>query len=169
MTKTWNQIDSKLKSKLNEFNNLCTIQENYKNVREEQFKCYSEKKFYIPLINITTKHIHFYDEKCKYVGKNGLICVEKIIVNQNEIEEFKNEIRPLKRKNRINNIIKNNNNLKELKIIFGNINPKNLDDLENISQKLEPEFTLYKAPDTRKRKTKTDLFINSNKFLFQVK
>ena len=169
LPKTWNQIDSKLKSKLNEFNNLCAIQENYKNVREEQFKCYNEKKFYIPLINITTKHIHFYDEKCKYVGKNGLICVEKIIVNKNEIEEFKNEIRPLKRKNRINNIIKNNNDLKELKIIFGNINPKNLDDLENISQKLEPEFTLYKAPDTRKRKTKTDLFINSNKFLFQVK
>ena len=169
LPKTWNQIDSKLKSKLTEFNNLCTIQECYKNIREEQFKCYNEKKFYIPLMNITTKHINFYDEGCKYIGKNGLVCVEKIIVNQNEIEGFKNEIRPLKRKNRIHKLIKNNNDLKELKIIFYNINPKNLDDLENISQKLEPEFTLYKAPDNRKRKTKTDLFINSNKFLIEVK
>jgi hypothetical protein len=49
------------------------------------------------------------------------------------------------------------------------MNPKSLEDLENISQKLEPEFTLYKAPDNRKRKTKTDLFINSNKFLIQIK
>ena len=169
LPKTWNQIDSKLKSKLTEFNNLCTIQECYKNIREEQFKCYNEKKFYIPLMNITTKHINFYDEGCKYIGKNGLVCVEKIIVNQNEIEGFKNEIRPLKRKNRIHKLIKNNNDLKELKIIFYNINPKNLDDLENISQKLEPEFTLYKAPDNRKRKTKTDLYINSNKFLIEVK
>ena len=169
LPKTWNQIDSKLKSKLNEFNNLCTIQECYKNIREEQFKCYNEKKFYIPLMNITTKHINFYDEGCKYIGKNGLVCVEKIIVNQNEIEGFKNEIRPLKRKNRIHKLIKNNNDLKELKIIFYNINPKNLEDLENISQKLEPEFTLYKAPDNRKRKTKTDLYINSNKFLIQIK
>ena len=169
LPKTWNQIDSKLKSKLTEFNNLCTIQECYKNIREEQFKCYNEKKFYIPLMNITTKHINFYDEGCKYIGKNGLVCVEKIIVNQNEIEGFKNEIRPLKRKDRIHKLIKNNNDLKELKIIFYNINPKNLDDLENISQKLEPEFTLYKAPDNRKRKTKTDLYINSNKFLIEVK
>ena len=169
LPKTWNQIDSKLKSKLTEFNNLCTIQECYKNIREEQFKCYNEKKFYIPLMNITTKHINFYDEGCKYIGKNGLVCVEKIIVNQNEIEGFKNEIRPLKRKNRIHKLIKNNNDLTELKIIFYNINPKNLDDLENISQKLEPEFTLYKAPDNRKRKTKTDLYINSNKFLIEVK
>ena len=169
LPKTWNQIDSKLKSKLTEFNNLCTIQECYKNIREEQFKCYNEKKFYIPLMNITTKHINFYDEGCKYIGKNGLVCVEKIIVNQNEIEGFKNEIRPLKRKNRIHKLIKNNNDLKELKIIFYNINPKNLDDLENISQKLEPEFTLYKAPDNRKRKTKTDLYINSNKFLIEIK
>ena len=169
LPKTWNQIDSKLKSKLTEFNNFCTIQECYKNIREEQYKCYIEKKFYIPLINIVTKHINFFDEKCKYVGKNGLICVEKIIVNQNEIEGFKDEIRPLRKKDTINKLIKNDNNLKELKIIFYNINPKNLDDLENVSQKLEPEFTLYKSPDNRKRKTKTDLFINSNKFLTQVK
>ena len=90
-------------------------------------------------------------------------------MNQNEIEEFKNEIRPLRRKNKIVKVLKNNAELNELKIIFYNINPKDLDALDNISQKLEPEFTLYKAPDSRKRKTKTDLFINSNKFFNIVK
>ena len=169
LPKTWNQIDSKLKSKLNEFNNLCTMQECYKNIRAEQNKSFLEKKFYIPLLNITTKHINFYDEGCKYINERGLICVEKIIVNQNEIEEFKNEIRPLRRKNKIVKALKNNAELNELKIIFYNINPKDLDALDNISQKLEPEFTLYKAPDSRKRKTKTDLFINSNQFLNIVK
>ena len=145
------------------------MQECYKNIREEQNKSFKEKKFYIPLINITTKHINFYDEGCKYVDERGLVCVEKIIVNQNEIEEFKNEIRPLRKKNKIGKLLKNSGELNELKIIFYNINPKDLDTLENISQKLEPEFTLYKAPDNRKRKTKTDLFINSNQFLNVVK
>ena len=168
LPKTWNQIDSKLKTKLKEFNKLCSNQGCYKNIREEQSKCFKEKKFYIPFINITTKHINFYDEGLKYTDKNGLVCIEKIIVNQNEIEQFKNELRPLRRKNKLK-LIKNTEELNELKINFYNLNPKDLDTLENISQKLEPEFTLYKAPDSRKRKTKTDLFINSNKFLNVVK
>ena len=165
LPKTWDLIDSKIKSKLTEMNKLCDFQECYKNIREEQYKCYKEKKFFIPLLNITTKHINFYDEGCKYVGKSGLICVEKIIVNQNEIEDFKNQIRPLRRKYKIFKSIKNNNELNELKIVFYNINPKNLEDLEKISQKLEPDFTLTKSPDNRKRRTKTDNFINSNKFI----
>ena len=169
LPKTWKEIDSKLKTKLNEFNNLCSIQECYKKIREEQYKCFKENKFYIPLINITTKHINFYDEGCKYVNKNGLVCIEKIIVNQKEIEEFKNEIRPLTRKNSIINLIKNKDELNLLKIFFNNINPKDLDALDNISQKLEPNFTLYKSPDSRKRKTKTDLFFNSNQFLNHIK
>ena len=85
-------------------------------------------------------------------------------MNQNEIEEFKNELRPLRRKNEIEKLIKNNNELNELNFIFNNINPKDLDALDNISKKLEPEFTLYKEPDSRKRKTKTDLLIDSNQF-----
>ena len=164
LNKTWNQIDSKMKAKLDSFKNLCSPQECYKNIKEEQLKCFEQNKFYIPLMNITTKHINFYDESCKYINKNGLICIEKIIINQNEIEAFKNEIRPLTRKNKIAKQIKSKAELKELKIIFNNMNPKDLYALEKISEKLEPKFTLYNSPDNRKRKTKTDLFINSNYF-----
>ena len=85
-------------------------------------------------------------------------------MNQNEIEEFKNELRPLRRKNKIEKLIKNNKELSELKIIFSNINPKDINALDNISKKLEPEFTLYKELDNRKRKTKTDLYIDSKQF-----
>ena len=145
------------------------MQECYKNIKKEEIKCYKEKKFYIPLVNIVTKHIAFYDEQCKYVGGNGLVCVEKIIGNQIEIEEFKNKLRPLLRNNKIVKIIKNDYDFNELKIVFYNICPKDYDTLEKISEKLEPEFILDKAPDTRKRKSTTDLFINSNKFINQVK
>ena len=169
LPKTWNSINSKYKSKLKEFQNLCSMQECYKNIKKEEIKCYKEKKFYIPLVNIVTKHIAFYDEQCKYVGGNGLVCVEKIIGNQIEIEEFKNKLRPLLRNNKIVKIIKNDYDFNELKIVFYNICPKDYDTLEKISEKLEPEFILDKAPDTRKRKSTTDLFINSNKFINQVK
>ena len=165
LPKTWEKIDPKLKNEFNSFKHLCSSQECYKKIREAQNKCFLEKKFYIPLLNITTKHINFYDEGCKYINENGFVCVEKIIVNQNEIEEFKNELRPLRKKNKIEKLIKNKKELNELKFIFNNINPKDLDALDNISKKLEPEFTLYKEPDNRKRKTKTDLLIDSNQFL----
>ena len=164
LPKTWEKIDPKLKDELNSFSHLCSIRECYKNIREAQNKCFLKKEFYIPLINITTKHINFYDEGCKYINENGLVCIEKIIVNQNEIEEFKNELRPLRRKNKIEKLIKNNKELSELKLIFSNINPKDINALDNISKKLEPEFTLYKELDNRKRKTKTDLYIDSKQF-----
>ena len=164
LAKTWSQINPKQLSKFKEIKNLCSAQNCYKNIREEENKCMNEGKFYIPYIVITTKHINFYDEGTKYVGDNGLVCIEKIIVNQKEIEEFRNELRFLiKRKNTIK--IKNSNNIKELKTVFYNLNPKDYDSLENLSQKIEPEFTLYKEPDNRKRNTKTDSYINSCQFI----
>jgi hypothetical protein len=162
LQKTWNIIESKFKTKIDEFNNLCNFQECYKNIKEKQYKYNKENKFYIPLLNITSKHINFYDEGCKYVDKKGLVCIEKIIVNQNEIEGLKNELRPLRSSEKISKLIRNNKELNQLKIIFENLNPKDLETLENLSEKLEPDFTLYKKPDKRKRKTKTDAFINSN-------
>ena len=83
-------------------------------------------------------------------------------MNQNEIEGLKNELRPLRSSEKISKLIRNNKELNQLKIIFENLNPKDLETLENLSEKLEPDFTLYKKPDNRKRKTKTDAFINSN-------
>ena len=160
--KTWNQINPKLKSKFKEIEIFCQVQGCYKNIREEENRCLQEGKFFIPYLGIVTKHITFYDEGFKYVGHNGLICVEKIIVNQKEIEEFKNKLRPLRKNKFIK--LENNNDINELKIVFYNMNPKDLDTLDNLSQKLEPEFTLYKKPDNKKRKTKTDLYINSINF-----
>ena len=90
-----------------------------------------------------------------------MVCVEKIIVNQKEIEQFRNELKPLRKKNIIK--LKKTNDINELKMVFYNMDPKDLDTLDNLSQKLEPEFTLYKVPDTRKRRTKTDQILNNVK------
>ena len=164
LKKTWNKLDPKMKIKFNEIEKLCSTQECYKNIRDEEKKCLKQNIFYIPYIVITTKHINYYDEKLKYIGHNGLICIEKIIVNQREIEEFRNEIRHLRKTSNVIKL-KNSNDIKELKIVFYNIEPKNFDDLVKLSEQIEPEFILSKEPDKNKRKTKTDLYINSNSFL----
>ena len=162
---SWSQIDSKLKNKFKEIENFCSIKENYKNIRDQEIFCQNSNRFYIPYIGIILKRINFYDEGVKYISENGLVCIEKIIVTQKEIEEFKYRLKLLGLST--NGIIESkflNNNGEEfqtLKKVFYNLNPKELNLLENISSKLEPEFTLYKVPDQRKRKTKTDLYINS--------
>ena len=155
-------IDSKLKSKYNEINKFCCTLECYRYIQDEEKRCINNNIFYIPCVVITTKHITFYEETAKYIGHNGLVCVEKIIVNQKEIEQFRNELKPLREKNNIIKL-KNTNDINELKIVFYNMDPKDLDTLDKLSQKLEPEFTLYKVPDTRKRRTKTDQILNNVK------
>ena len=160
--KTCNLIDPKLKAIFNEIKNFCSANECYKNIRDESSKCLQKNIFYIPYIGITLKHINFYDEGTKYIGHNGLVCIEKIIVTQKEIEDFRNELKPLRQQKVIK--LNNNNDINKLKSIFYNLNPKNYDDLVNIGDKLEPEFTLYKEPDRRKRKTSTEIYINSNEY-----
>lgn len=121
LTKTWNMIDSKLKSKYNEINKFCCTLECYRYIQDEEKRCINNNIFYIPCVVITTKHITFYEETAKYIGHNGLVCVEKIIVNQKEIEQFRNELKPLREKNNIIKL-KNTNDINELKIVFYNNN-----------------------------------------------
>ena len=164
LTKTFSQINTESSTIFKEITKFCFFQDNYRNIREKKNKCIDEGIFYIPYIGINTKHITFYDEAKKYIDHNGLVCIEKIIVNQKEIEEFKNELRLLiKRKNTIK--INNSKDIKELKLVFYNLCPIDFNTLESLSQKLEPKFTLYKEPDNRKRKTNTDKYINSSQFL----
>ena len=160
--KTCNLIDPKLKAKFNEIKNFCSANECYKKIREESNQRLQNNSFYIPYIGITLKHINFYDEGTKYIGQNGLVCIEKIIVTQKEIENFRNELKPLRQQEVIKLI--NNDEINELKSFFYNLNPRNYDELVNIGDKLEPDFSLYKEPDSRKRKTYTDIYINSNEY-----
>lgn len=159
LTKTWNMLNTKLKSKFKEIQNFCSSQGCYKNIRDEENKCLKENIFFVPYIVITIKHINFFDESFKYIGHDGLVCVEKIIVNQKEIEEFKNKLNHLKKKNYFIKL-PNNNDIKELKNIFYNLNPRDLETLDNLSHKIEPEFILYKEPDIRKRISKTESSLN---------
>lgn len=167
LNKTWKMITEKMKSNFKEIMDLCSASECYKNIKEEEIKYLKNNEFYVPCINITSKHIGFYDERTKYEGHNGLICIEKIIVNQKEIELFRNELRHLRTSNKIK--LPKDNDINELKTVFYNINPKNYEELRKLSEKIEPEFILYKEPDKKKRETKTDLYINSNEFLNNVK
>ena len=159
ISKTYNRIDNNLKMQLNEIQNLCSINECYINIRNEINKCIKEKKFYVPYISITLKHINFYDEGTKYMGHNGLVCIEKIIITQKEIENLRNELKPLREKKIT---FRNNKEINELRNVFYHLHPNDQDNLSKIGQKLEPEFTLYKQPDNKKRRTKTELYINSN-------
>jgi hypothetical protein len=165
LPKTCGQIEQRLQIQLKEIQQLCSLNECYKNIINESNKCKQINRFYVPFIGITLKHINFYDEGTKYIGHNGLVCIEKIIVTQKELESFRNEIKPLRYEKMK---LKKNKEINELKSIFYNLCPKDYDALVNVSDKLEPVFTLYKEPDKRKRKTNTELYINSNDFLLNL-
>ena len=162
LTQTWDQINTKLKSAFKDLEKLCHT--SYTNFQKEEIKCWNQNEFFVPIVSIVNKDLIALDEKINYVDK-GLVNIEKIIKYQKIIEDFKYKFRNIIRKK--DDVIKlpNNKVINELKIIFYNLNPKEYDDLIKIAEKLEPKFTLYKELDKRKRKTKTDLYINSNQFL----
>lgn len=165
LSQTWNQINSKLKSIYQEINNFCSFDKNYKNIRNEEINCWNENIFFIPNISFVSKDLLFLEEAMKYIGDKGLVNIEKIIKCQKIIEQFKYKFKNILRKKDNMIILPNNNSINELKIFFYNLNPREFDDILKIGDKLEPKFTLYKERDNRKRKTKTDLYINSNQFL----
>ena len=159
ISKTYSRIDKNLESKLKEIQDLCLVNECYVNIRNEINKCIKEKKFYVPFIGIALKHINFYDEGTKYIGHNGLVCIEKIIITQKEIENLKNELKPLREKKIT---FRNSQEMNELRNVFYHLNPRDQDALSKLGDKLEPEFTLLAQPEKRKRKTNTESYINSN-------
>ena len=126
---------------------FCRYQGNFKILREEIAKLdYSD--YYIPYLGMLLKDLSFFEENSKYIINDTLINFEKLENVQLSMEKFfnfknaKDKIYPI---------------LPEELSFFDNLENLNETELENLANKLEPEFKLYSKQKKVKRKTNIDL------------
>ena len=131
LKKTLKKIDKKIKNTKGDINHFCTIEGNYKYIREEMRKNISAGKSFYPYLGLLTKDIVYDDEKFKYLIDQEYINFEKIENIQKMLDDnfkFKNDY---KRECEMKNI-------PEL-IFFEKLEVNaNESELEQLAEKLEP-------------------------------
>ena len=142
MVLTWKKVPKSTFKKMNELKKFCSNNQCYLNFRREMVN--RRGRFYVPYLGILLKEIVNIEEKNKYVLDNGNInClkIQKLYIAICQFFSFKNN--PFAKIQ-----------LKALEI-FGHLDPKTEDQIENIIAKIEPKLIITSG-DNKKRRTKTD-------------
>ena len=152
---TLKEIKPKIKLIMNEINDYCNLEGNYRVFREE-IKNIKKNEFFIPYLGLLLRDITFFEEGGKYLVQGNLINFEKIEKVQNALDSF------FKYKKSINRV--KFENINELNF-FDNLENIKEEYLENIANQLEPEFKLRIMPQKEKRLTQIDnkYFLNDFK------
>ena len=142
MVLTWKKVPKSTVKKMNELKKFCSNNQCYLNFRREMVN--RRGRFYVPYLGILLKEIVNIEEKNKYVLDNGNInClkIQKLYIAICQFFSFKNN--PFAKIQ-----------LKALEI-FGHLDPKTEDQIENIIAKIEPKLIITSG-ENKKRRTKTD-------------
>ena len=130
---TLKEVKTKTNSLLNKIKHFCTVEGNYRKIREDMDNCDKNGEIFIPYLGMLLRDINFFEEKSKYINEKGFI-------NFNKIEKI-NEMFNLyfKFKNKKDN--KNKNNILELDF-FNDLEDISEEYLENMANNLEPEIKI---------------------------
>ena len=143
---TWKELKNETKALIKDIDNFCTLEGNYKNIREDM-KLLSREDFYTPYLGLLLKDLNFYEENYKYLVNGNLINFDKVNGIQSAIDEFFHFQKTIDTKVTI---------LPDELRFFEFLENKNESELEKLAQKLEPEFTLFSSPKSGKRYTVID-------------
>ena len=154
LNKTMNEISKDKKELMKSISRFCRYQGNYKKLREDMDKL-DYNDFYIPYLGMLLKDLAFFEENSKYIINDILINFEKLENVQIAICKFFNFQNA---KDKLNPIIP-----EELGF-FDNLEDLKETDLEELANKLEPEFTLGANKKREKRITNIDktYFMDTN-------
>ena len=146
LNKTLKDISRDKKELMKNINKFCKYQGNYKTLREDMAKL-DYYDFYIPYLGMLMKDLASFEENSKYIINDTLINFEKLEKVQLAIEKFFNFKNA---KDKLNPIIP------EELWFFEDLEDLKETELEELANKLEPEFTLYANKKREKRKTNID-------------
>jgi len=142
---TLKEVRHKTNMILKKISEFCSCIGNYRNIREDMNNCEKTGEVFVPYLGMFLRDINFFEESSKYFNQNGCINIEKI-----------EKVTQLFEKNfTFRNTREKNNKIKELQFL------EELDDiteeqLEEMANKLEPEFKIDGGPKPTKRLTSTD-------------
>ena len=142
---TLKEVKSRTNNLFRQISEFCTVEGNYKNIREDMNNCEKTGEIFIPYLGMLMRDINFMEESSKYINENGCINMEKI-ENINVLFE-----KYFKFKNKVDK----KNKIKEL-MFFEDLEDITEEELEQIGYNIEPEFKLEEIQKPGKRLTKID-------------
>jgi len=145
---TFKELKSKTKIMLTKVKEYCNLEGNNKVFREE-IQNIKQGEFFVPYLGCLLRDLTYFEEGGKYLEKGGLINLDKIEKVQTALDNF------FKFKSSVNNVNINSDKIKEL-FFFENLEYKTEEELEKISNELEPVFKLRLKQSKEKRVTKID-------------
>ena len=75
---TLKEIKSKTKSLFETISRFCTVEDNYRNIRNDMVLCEQDGDSFIPYLGMLLRDINFMEESFKYINEKGFINIEKI-------------------------------------------------------------------------------------------
>ena len=142
---TLKEVRSRANSIFRNISDFCSVEGNYRKIREDMNNCDKNGIVYIPYLGMLMRDINFFEESSKYINENGCINIEKIEKIQELFENcFKFKDVPDKK-----------NKIKELHF-FEELEDISEEALEEMANKLEPEFILDDIQKPGKRPTTID-------------
>ena len=157
LSKTWGHIHSADMANFRGLNIMLSIEDNWKNLRNEIEKRIEDKSFFIPYLGYYTKRLIFLEEMGPYIKKNSsLINIEKIVEVYKTLKDFY-QIK------RIEYCGYNcTDDIKKDLLVLQCLEASNDDFLAQVSNVLEPKFILSTKKMNIKRRTKTDIYFLNN-------
>ena len=144
---TLKEIKSNTKSTFEQISNFCSVEGNYKNIRNDMNLCEEKGITFIPYLGMLLRDINFMEESNKYINEKGCINMDKIEKINSLLEKYFRYKKEDKKKNEDKTINKELSFLENLEILTE-------EELEKIAENVEPEYKYDKTEV--KRRTKTD-------------
>ena len=142
---TLKEVRSKPNNIFRQISDFCSVEGNYRNIREDMNNCDRNGVVYIPYLGMIMRDINFFEESSKYINENGCINFDKI---EKIHTLFQNTFK-------FKNVNDKKNKIKELNF-FEELEDISEEQLEEMANKLEPEFKLDDIQKPGKRPTNID-------------
>ena len=150
---TLKEVKYKIKCLFEQISSFCSVEANYKNIRNDMDLCIQNEESFIPYLGLLLRDINFIEESSKYLNERGCINMEKI----EKISDLLDKYFKYKKDDKKYNEKKISDNLN----FFDDLEIISEEELEKIANNIEPVFKYEKQAIKR--------LTNIDKKNFQIK
>ena len=153
---TLKEIKYKTKGIFEQIKIFCSVEGNYKNIRNDMNLCEQRGENFIPYLGMLLRDINFLEESNKYINERGCVNMDKIEKINSLLEKYFKYKKDEKKK-----LDDNKKVIKELSF-FQDLEILSEEQLENIASNVEPEYKFDKNEVKRLTNIDKKYFVEKN-------
>ena len=153
---TLKEIKYKTKGIFEQIKIFCSVEGNYKNIRNDMNLCEQRGENFIPYLGMLLRDINFLEESNKYINERGCVNMDKIEKINSLLEKYFKYKKDEKKKSDDNKKV-----IKELSF-FQDLEILSEEQLENIASNVEPEYKFDKNEVKRLTNIDKKYFVEKN-------